>query len=228
MTDDQIHHIALQTLQNYLSEAGAKFDVQDGDIVLNQHRLGLSIAFDGFQQQNVHRIAPVEFQVYLDGDNGDRFRVGVIGVGDTEDLAVRAAVEEWHVLMAVPLLTSLGAAAGQRRREPTTMQISGWDVIPGRACFRGVIPEGLQGGGTFFQSVVRAIRDTVVDWQQPDGFTLRSILLMASAEAGQHEAQAAVDGLVDEQLTLRMNELPWPAAEGAYFYKQVFVLSSQP
>lgn len=185
MIDDQIHHVALQTLQNHLTEAGANYTVEDGDIVLSHHRLGLSVAFDGFALQNDHHIAPVEFQIHMDGDNGERFRVGVVGIGETDEIALRAAVEEWHVLMAAPLLATLGAAAGQRRQEPPPMQFAGWKVLPGRACVRGALPPGLEGGGAFFQRVLRAVRDTVVDWIQPDGFALRSVLLMANAGGGQ-------------------------------------------
>ena len=45
-------------------------------------------------------------------------------------------------------------------------------------------PAELQPGGSFFQSVLRVIRDTVVGWQPPQTPQLRSILLMASSDAG--------------------------------------------
>ncbi|MDH3717454.1 MAG: DUF6348 family protein [Planctomycetota bacterium] len=221
---DQVHRLALRTLRNHLETAGVEFREEDGDIVFNQHRLGLGIVFEGFAQQGPQRIAPVEIQIHLDGDSGDRFRVGVLGVGQNDEDAVRSAIEEWHVLLVVPLLAALGAVSVRRLREPPSLQIDGWDIYPGRAGIRGALPAGLEPGGEFFRQLVGAVGDTVKSWKTGDEPAVRIVMVMANAAGRQQEAQAAVDGFVDEKLTQRVEQLSWPAAPDAYFYKQVFVL----
>jgi len=219
-----VHQLALQTLHNHLAAAGVEFREEDGDIVFDQHRLGLCIVFEGFAQQGPQRIAPVEIQIHLDGDSGDRFRVGVLGVGQNDEAAVRSAIEEWHLLLVVPLLAALHAAAGNRLREPPRLHIDGWDIYPGRAGIRGALPAGLEPGGEFFRQLVGAVGDTVKSWETSDEPPVRSVTVMANAAGRQQEVQAAVDGFVDEKLTQRVEQLSWPAAPEAYFYKQLFVL----
>src|SRR5437879_404724 len=141
---DETYRLVLDTLRQHLTEAGISFHEDDGDLIFHGHRLGLSITFDGFTPQENQLIAPLDVQIHVDGDPGDRFRMGTLGIGTDRPTAIRAAIDEWHVLAAAPLLAALGAEAGGLRRAQPTRQLSGWDLFPGRAGIRGTLPPGLE------------------------------------------------------------------------------------
>ncbi|NIL97219.1 MAG: hypothetical protein GTO53_06545 [Planctomycetales bacterium] len=223
---EMVHQQTLQTLRNHLQAAGAEFREEDGDILCNGHRMGLCVVFDGFVPQGPQQMAPVEIQIHLDGDRGDRFRVGVLGVGPNQEAAVQSAIEEWYLLLVTPLLAALGAAANNRLREPPPLQIDSWHIYPGRAGIRGRLPAGLEPGGTLFRQLIHEVGQTVADWKTGEVPELRSLMVMANSAGRQQEVQAAIDGFVDENLTQRLGQLTWPTASEAYFYKQVFVLRS--
>jgi len=222
MLEDCYRH-ALDALRRHLDKANCPFDEDDGDLTIDGHRLGLSVAFDGFGRQQGQAIAPVDICIHLDGDEGNRFRVGTIGVGETQEEALAAAVDEWHVLAAAPVLAALGAEAGTRRRTPESTQLAGWDMFPGRAGIRGAVPSGLQAGGPFLGQLLLTLRGEVSNWPEADDFILRSIFVMGSG-GPTPDFQAAVDGYMSESLTDTISSLPWPAAAEPYFYKQLFVL----
>lgn len=226
-----VYQLAQSTVRGHLDQAGAEYAEEDGDFLIDGHRLGLSIVFDGFTRQGNQTIAPVEVQIRLDGDEGDRFRIGTLGVGATQDAALKAAVEEWHVLAALPVLAALGAEAGTPRRQTASMVLAGWRLYPGRAGLRGTVPPALHSGGSFYSLLLSALREEVSRWDTPRDFSLRSIFVMASTEQeaatpdqAPVEVQAAVDGFVNMELTERITAMNWPAGAGAYFYKQLFVL----
>jgi hypothetical protein len=50
---------------------------------------------------------------------------------------------------------------------------------------------------------------------------------MAACGPEGREIQAAVDGLVNDELAHLIGTLPWPAGGETYLYKQLFVLRSQ-
>lgn len=228
---DDVYRIALAAVRGHLKQAGMPYSEDDGDLVINGHRLGLSIVFDGFTRQAEQTIAPLEVQIRLDGDEGDRFRIGTLGVGATQEAALKSAVAEWHVLAASPVLAALGAELGTPRRKPVATVLAGWQLFAGRAGLRGTVPAALHSGGSFYTLLLTALRDEVSRWETPRDFSLRSIFVMASAEGSERapnaapvEVQSAVDGFVSLELTERITALSWPAAAGAYFYKQLFVL----
>src|SRR5260221_1857899 len=101
---DDLYQAALETIRHHLDEAGAAYTVEDGEIMLDGHRLGLSITFEEFVQQGAHTLAPLDIQIHLDGDSGDRFRVGTLGIGTDPRTAMRDAIAEWHLLAVAPLL----------------------------------------------------------------------------------------------------------------------------
>jgi len=224
---DDLYRLALATLKRHLNAAGCGHTDDDGDLLVNGHRLGLSIVFDGFATQGLQVIAPVDVQIHLDGDEGDRFRIGALGVGLTQQQALQSAVEEWYLLAATPLLAALGAELGKTRRPKTPPQLAGWDLFAGRAGIRGKLPGGLQPESPFFGSMLRGMHKVVSGWDAPPGLTLHSICVMV-AHHESLEVQAAVDGLVHEDLNRTLQGLNWPAAEQAYVYKQLFVLRSGP
>ena len=47
---------------------------------------------------------------------------------------------------------------------------------------------------------------------------------LVAASGTDHEVQAAVDGMVEAELTARLAALGWPRPAEAYLYKQLFVL----
>lgn len=227
---DDVYQIALAAVRGHLKQAGMPYSEDDGDLVIEGHRLGLSIVFDGFTRQGKQTIAPLEVQIRLDGDEGDRFRIGTLGVGATQEGALKSAVAEWHVLAASPVLAALGAELGSPRRKPAATVLAGWQLFAGRAGLRGTVPPALHSGGAFYTLLLTALRDEVSRWETPRDVSLRSIFVMASAEGGTGsdespvEVQSAVDGFVNAELTQRITALAWPPAAGAYFYKQLFVL----
>ena len=220
---DDCYQLALAAIQHHLDEAGAKYELDDGEILVGGHRLGLAITFEGFVQQSGQTIAPLDIQIHLDGDSGDLFRMGTLGVGANQDDALRAAVAEWHLLAAAPLLAALGAAV-ELRKTRLPQQLAGWDFFPGRFGLRGKMPAELDPSAPFYRSLLEILRAVVSNWEKPPRFQLRSICLLASGSGEGLEVQAAVDGLLDEALTAQLAALPWPAGPDAYLYKQLFVL----
>jgi hypothetical protein len=149
--------------------------------------------------------------------------MGTLGVGGDQATALRAAVAEWHLLAAAPLLAALGAAV-ELRKTRLPQQLAGWDFFPGRIGVRGRMPAELDPSAPFFRSLLEVLRAVVRGWEKPPRFQLRSICLLASGTAEGKEVQAAIDGLLDETLTGQLAALPWPQPPDAYLYKQLFVL----
>ena len=222
---EELYRLALGALQRHLGQAGIDYSEADGDLLVSGHRLSLSFGFEGFASQAGQVIAPVEVQIHLDGDEGDRFRVGTLGIGPDRDQALASAVQEWHLLAAAPLLAALGAELSTRRRPPTR-QLAGWDLFAGRVGVRGSMPGALQSDSSFYQALWQAIARIAARWEKPAGFQVRSIFVMASSQEGSSEVQAAVDGFVEPEANSILSQLPWPTGGEAYLYKQLFVLRS--
>jgi hypothetical protein len=170
----------------------------------------------------------LDIQIHVDGDSGDRFRVGTLGVGPDARAAAEDAIAEWHLLAASPLLAALGAGVELRRAQAPPQRLAGWDLFAGRVGIRGPVPAALRQGGAFYPTLLACLRRLVSNWEQPPRFTLRSIYLMATCGQAGCEIQAAVDGMLDQELTGLIQELPWPSAGETYLYKQLFVLRQQP
>jgi len=225
---DDFYQAALETIRHHLDEAGAAYTVEDGEIMLDGHRLGLSITFDGFVPQGAHTLAPLDIQIHLDGDDGDRFRVGTLGIGTDPRTAMRDAVTEWHLLAVAPLLAALGAPVENRRGAARVQQLAGWDLFAGRVGIRGKVPAELRSDSAFYRSLLERLRQIVGPWAQPDRFELRSLYLLATCSPTGCECQGAVDGLVNEPLVELLQGLPWPPSDETYLYKQLFVLRNPP
>lgn len=222
--DDDFYQLAIMAVRRQLDVAELPYELDDGDLVLGGHRLGLSINFEGFTSQGGQQIAPLDVQMHLDGDEGDRFRVGTLGIGPDRAAAMRDAVAEWHLLAASPVLSALGAKVDSRRSQEHPPQLAGWAFYPGRVGLRGAVPPQMHVGQPFYRALLGVLRGVVAGWPMPDRFDLRSIFVMATRDAGGCEIQAAVNGFVDSGLTEKLGRLDWPASTDAYLYKQLFVL----
>jgi hypothetical protein len=220
---EELYRMALETLQRHLDATEVRYALDDGDLAFGDHRLSLSVSFDNFVEQSGQFIAPVDVQLHVDADDGSRFRLGTLGIGRTQKDALRAAVEEWHTLAAAPVLAALGAPLGELRREVHPPVLAGWKFFPGRAGIRGTIPTGLEAGGSFHPTLLGALHKFVSGWEVPTHFSLRSIFVYFSSAEGKREAEVAIDGMVDEDLTERIKALDWPQSDEPYLYKQLFV-----
>lgn len=225
---DDVYQDALAAMRHHLDEAGAAYTLDEGDILIDGHRLGLSIAFDGLVQQGEHTLAPLDIQIHFDGDTGDRFRVGTLGVGTDRASAVHAAIAEWHMLAVAPLLAALGAPVDTRRSGGTPQHVAGWNLFGGRVGIRGQVPPELRGSDSFVRALIEALRAVVAKWEVPNRFELRSIYFMATCGPQAPEVEAAIDGLVHAELAGALARLPWPRANDVYLYKQLFVLRHSP
>ena len=222
MTDD-FYQLALAAMRHQLDHAGADYQADDGELIVAGHRLGVSVTFDGFVQQGDQVIAPLEIQLHLDGDEGNKFRMGTLGIGHDSAGAMQAAVAEWHLLVAAPVLAALGAPVSTRRtRLPP--KLAGWNFFPGRLGVRGKLPPDLDPSAPFYRSVLEVLRGVVSGWPEAGDFALRSICLLVTASGADHEVQAAVDGILDADLTAKLAGLGWRRPVEAYLYKQLFVL----
>lgn len=228
MMIDDLYQAALAAMRHHLDEAQLGYAVDEGELVIGSHRLGLSITFDGCVPQGGHVLAPLDIQIHVDGDNGDRFRVGALGVGDDASSAVQDAISEWHLLAVSPLLAALGAAVTLRRAPSRPQQLAEWDVFPGRVGIRGHLSAALRPEGAFYRSLMQRLTQVVCKWERPPRFTLRSIYMMATCGPAINEIQAAVDGLLSEELTGLLQRLPWPTGGDTYLYKQLFIFRLQP
>ncbi|MEX0678466.1 MAG: DUF6348 family protein [Pirellulales bacterium] len=225
---DDLYQAALAALRHHLDEAHVAYTLDDGELIVESHRLGLSVTFDGCVPQGLHVLAPLDIQIHVDGDSGDRFRVGTLGVGADARCAVEDAISEWHLLAAAPLLSALGAGVTLRRASAATQKLAGWDLFPGRAGIRGPVPGALRQDGPFYPALLERLRQVASKWEQPPRFALHSIYMMATCGSGTSEIQAAVDGLLNEELTGLIGGLPWPTDGETYLYKQLFVFRHQP
>jgi hypothetical protein len=168
-------------------------------------------------------IAPVDVQLHVDADDGSRFRLGTLGIGDSQKQAMRSAIEEWHMLAAAPVLAALGAPVGDTRREVMPTVLAGWKFFPGRAGIRGVVPSGLESGGAFHRALLGELQKFVSGWDAPLQDTLRSIFVFCSSAEKNLVVEAAVDGFVHDDLTAQLMALEWPKPDEPYLYKQLFV-----
>jgi hypothetical protein len=220
---EELYHLALDTLRRHLDAAEAHYWLDDGDLCIGGHRLSLSVSFDRFVEQGTSVIAPVDIQLHLDGDDGTRFRLGVLGIGESQKEASLRAVEEWHMLAAAPLLAALGIPLGELRRETSPPVLAGWKFFPGRAGIRGFIPPGLESGGAFHRVLLAELHKIVSSWDVPARFAVRSIFVYFTSAEGNREAEVAVDGVVDSGLTEHIKSIDWPNSAEPYLYKQLFV-----
>jgi Family of unknown function (DUF6348) len=225
---DDLYQAALAALSHHLDEAQAGYRLDDGELVIGSHRLGLSITFEGFVPQGEHVLAPLDIQIHVDGDSGDRFRVGAVGVGADPRSAAQDAISEWHLLAVSPLLSALGANVAVRRAPVGPQKLAGWDLFLGHVGIRGPIPGALRRDGPFYRSLLGQLHQIVSRWELPPRFELHSIYLMATCGLGQCEIQAAVNGLLNEELTRLVRGLPWPTEGETFLYKQLFVFRHQP
>jgi len=221
---EEFYQVTLELLARCLDEVGAEYRIEDGDVLLAGHRLGVSIAFDGFTPQDGQVIAPLDIQLHLDGDDGNLFRVGAFGVGDDEKSAGRAAVREWFVLAAQPILEALGAVSVEKRRAKPARRIGGWRLFAGQAGVRGQLPADTDAVSRLYRELLQCVLTSVSGWPTPQHVEFRSIYLMATCVDGRAEVQAAQDGLVNNKLSDAIAALNWPPSRLAYLYKQLFVL----
>jgi len=224
---EDLYRVSKQRLIQHLQEAGTPYTDDDGDLLVDGHRLGLSIAFDGFSREQEQTIAPVDLQIHLDGDWGDRFRVGTLGVGPDTASAVAAAVEEWYLLAAAPVLSALGAVTQGRLKPEQSHKFGAWELFPGRAGIRGAAPFTAATGAHFYRGLFGELKKLAVTWSKPPRFDLRSVYMLATQAEGTFEIQAAVDGYVNDKLSESLTELPWPKSGPAYLYKQLFVFRAE-
>jgi hypothetical protein len=220
---EELYRMALDTLKRPLDAGAMRYALDDGDLCFGQHRLSLSVSFDRFVEQKDQVIAPVDVQLHVDADDGSRFRLGTLGIGENHKQAMRAAIEEWHMLAAAPVLAALGAPAGDLRREVLPPMLAGWKFFPGRAGIRGAVPPGLESGGEFHRALLGELHKFVSGWEIPQQDTLRSIFIFASSAENKLVVEAAVDGFVHDALTAQLMALDWPKPEEPYLYKQLFV-----
>ena len=149
--------------------------------------------------------------------------LGTLGIGASQKLAMRSAIDEWHMLAAAPVLAALGAPAGDLRREILPSKLAGWNFFPGRAGIRGAMPPGLESGGEFHRALLGELHKFVSAWDVPQQDTLRSIFVFSSSAEGKLAVEAAVDGFVHDALTEQLKTLDWPQPDEPYLYKQLFV-----
>jgi hypothetical protein len=225
---DDVYQAALAAIEHHLDQAGASYTLDDGEILFDGHRLGLAIAFDGLVVQGEHTLAPLDIQIHLDGDTGDRFRVGTLGVGRDGASAIQQAISEWHLLAVAPLLAALGAAVEKRRAGQGGQRLAGWDLFAGRVSIRGEVPPALRGGGTFYQALLEKLATVVSTWDTLNRWQLRSIYFMTTRGPEVSDLEAAIDGLIEPALAATLGEIPWPVGPQTYLYKQLFVLRHRP
>jgi hypothetical protein len=223
---DDLYQKAYQRLRLHLNQAGAAFDEDEGDLLVSGHRLGLSISFEGFVTQGDQTIAPLDIQIHLNGDTGDRFRVGTLGVGPNSEAAIDAAIEEWHLLAATPVLAALGVA-DLVRRPARPQRIAGWQMFPGRIGIRGRMPAELSATSGFYNHLLTTLARSAYRSVPAKGFDLQSIFLMVSSAEGEREVQVALNGFVNPALTEEVAALDWPKSAEAYVFKQLFVLKPE-
>jgi hypothetical protein len=224
---EDLYHISKQRLTRHLHEAGQEHREDDGDLLVGGHRLGLSITFDGFTREQEQTIAPVDIQIHLDGDWGDRFRVGTLGVGEDRAAALNAAVDEWYLLAAAPVLAALGAATPGRLKPEKPQRFGVWELFPGQAGLRGTAPFSAGSGAAFYRELFACLRKLAATWPKPPRFDLRSVYMLVTQADGAFEIQAAVDGYVNQKLSESLATLPWPQSGQAYLYKQLFVFRAE-
>jgi len=222
---DNLYQSALAALTHHLEQAGVEYSLDDGEIVVGPHRLGLAIAFDGCIPHDGQTLAPLDIQIHVDGDTGDRFRVGAIGVGKDASEAIQAGIAEWHTLAVWPLMSAIGAEV--ERRQTQRLQLAGWNLFPGRVGIRGQLPQEMASNGPFYRAIFERLKPIVAKWEKPPRFTLHSIYVMTT-RGPEVEVQAAVDGMLNEELTQSLQGLMWPKVDGTYLYKQLFVFRHQP
>jgi hypothetical protein len=224
---EDLYHVAKQRLIRHLQEAGMDCAEDDGDLLVAGHRLGLSITFEGFTREQEQTIAPVDIQIHLDGDWGDRFRVGTLGVGNDRTTALNAAVEEWYLLAAAPVVAALGAATHGRLKPEKLQKFGAWELFPGQAGIRGAAPFDSASGAAFYRELFARLRKLAASWAKPPRFELRSVYMLVTQAEGNFELQAAVDGYINEKLSASLANLPWPKSGPAYLYKQLFVFRAE-
>ena len=155
---------------------------------------------------------------------GDRFRVGTLGIGDDRLAAMRAAIEEWHLLAASAVLTALGADVDKRRKTPIRL-LAGWELFPGCAGIRGTLPTGLNPGGIFYRQLLDVLHNmsplaAARRFSTPAPFDLRD----------GHERRWATRNPSRRRRLLAAGSgngtgrVPWPTAADAYLFKQLLVL----
>lgn len=219
---EDLYRLALDILRRHAAEAGATVRDDEGDLIIAGRRLGVAITFEGCVEQGDLWLAPLEVQLHVDEVGEDRFRIGALGVGADCRAAMNAAIEEWFLLAGRPVLASLGASPTPPGRRAETLRLARWEGFAGRTAVRGTPPKSLTPGGPLYRDLLELVARTVDRWE-PESDHLRSIFLMLSWAEGGIEVQAAVDGILDDELGQAIGALEWPRTASAYLFKQFFV-----
>ncbi len=221
---EDIYRLACERLRTELASVGVPHQEEDGDLLVGNHRLALSLRFDGFIAQGNEWLAPLEIQMAVDHFDPGRFAVGVLGVGRQHADALRAAIDQWWALAARAVLASLDPRVGGTR--VPKLDWGGWTVVAGEVALRGRVPSALRPQSPLLRGLLETLAAEVADWTVPPGDELKSLAVVVSWAEAQLEVQGAVDGLIDPALTQQLQRLPWPRTVEPWLFKQMFLAHS--
>ena len=168
------------------------------------------------------------FDIQIDRDGGDRFWVAGWGFGREKGPGKHGGEGGWARGVWGPCFLRWQGGGGERPRPKGPGRGLAWDLFAGRIFIRGGVPPELRAGGEFYRSLLDRLRQVAAKWERPARFELRSVYLMASCGGDTCEIQAAVNGLIHEELVELLRGLPWPSSGETYLYKQLFVLRHKP
>ncbi len=216
MIEDVYQH-AMERLRGQLTRRGVAFQDDEGELLVAGRRLALAVSSEGLVEQAGQVLAPLEIQLHVDGNSGDRFLIGTLGVGRNQSEAFLAAIDEWFQLAGDPVLRALlGDASGQTCGD--------WHAWAGQAVFRGQAPAVLRPGGSVFRQLVAELARQISQWPAPPVPTFRSATVVAAWAEGRLDLQAAIDGALDANWHDQVVHLAWPLGANPWLYKQMFVL----
>ena len=225
---DDVYQAALAALRHHLDEAGTPYTVDEGELVIDSHRLGLSITFDGFVSQGEPRPGPARYP--NPRRRRQRRSVSRRHVGRRRRTAQRPARGDFRVASVGRGAAAGGAWARQWKIAAPPRIPSNWPAgicSPAGSAFAAQCPPDLRAGGAFYRALLERLRQVVAKWDQPRSVYAAIDLYHGHLrpEALRSPSRRRRDG--EPGAGRRAGRLAWPASSETYLYKQLFVLRHQ-
>jgi hypothetical protein len=217
--ETEIRKLATSGLKEMLKEKGTIISLaRNDDLVVNGQRIDVLPVIERASNRDNKWFYGVGFAVQLDGKKDERFTVGSVGIGDSEDEARKVAVDEWLQLFGQPFVSMM-------LKSPQGIRTQSMTVFPGPMGIRGEKPEGwIDGTQEMHRRIILGLFPENSSLSN-ESFPLTLNIMVAVTAEGHAGGECRKNGQVSAVMLTQILQLPWPKTGASYMYKQYYILS---
>ena len=188
-------------------------------IHIGDHHLEVFPYIEHCSVRDSQHLCGVRFQIAANGKQEKRLTYGWVGIGTTEETALRDAVQGWWASLGVPLIRSLAD------RTPDFSQ-SPYQAYPGLTRIRGTSPNP-SGWLATADEIHRTIVPMVKGVLDQRGFTRIAELRLAIGSDEIQDLGCRLDADHSPELFKAVSRLPWPQGQSSYAFYQTYVINQK-